>query len=127
MILRRQAALGYSHVPSPLVVVQSFCGMLSRDSCLQLDTRKLHCTSGDVFEDLLAPNEPTAAVLGNARSATDTHCEPVSLNTGRLAAKEAEVERNSKLGNAYTEICQEIFNLESSLSRRRSLSAKLYG
>ena len=31
-----------------------------------------------VFEDLLAPNEPTAACFGNARSVTDTHCEFVS-------------------------------------------------
>ena len=35
-----------------------------------------------------------AACLGNERSVTDTHCELVSLNTGRVAATEEEVERN---------------------------------
>ena len=59
----------------------------------QLDTRNLYRTSGNVFEDLLAPNEPTAAWFGYVRSVTDTHCELVSLNTGRLAAKEEEVEK----------------------------------
>ena len=63
--------------------------------CSQLDTRNLYRTSGNVFEDLLAPNEPTAACLGNGRSVTDTHCELVSLNTGKsCAATEEEVERN---------------------------------
>ena len=62
--------------------------------CSQLDTRNLYRTWGNVFEDLLAPNEPTAACLGNGRNVTDAHCELVSLNTRRLAAKEEEVERN---------------------------------
>ena len=86
--------------------------MLSRDSCLHLDPRNLYGTSGNVFENLHAPNEPTAACFGNARSLTDAHCERVSLNAGRPAAKEEELERHtSKLYNTYTEICQEVFHL----------------
>ena len=67
--------------------------MLSRDSCLQLDTRILYRTSGNVFED---PPAPTAAYFGNARSLTATHCELVSLNTGRSATKVDELERNTQ-------------------------------
>ena len=64
------------------------------ESCLQPDTRNLYGTSGNILEDLSAPNEPTATCFGNARSLTNTHCELVSLNTGRLAAKAVELERN---------------------------------
>ena len=88
----------------------------------------LFVTSGNVFENPLAPDEPTASFFGNvyARSLTATHCELVSLNTGRSVPKMDEQERNGQnLAVTYTEICQEVFNLES-LSCRRSLSAELY-
>ena len=79
---------GLSHVPSHLVIVPSLCGILHWDSWLPLDTRNLYDASGNVFEDIFASNEPTAACFENARGLTDTHHEIVSLNTGRLAAKE---------------------------------------
>ena len=81
-----------SHVPSHLVIDASLCGMLSRNSFLQLDTRNLYGTY--VFEDLLAPNELTAACFGNVRSFLDVYCELVFLNTGRPAAEEEELERH---------------------------------
>ena len=60
-------------------------------------------------------NEPTVDSFRTARSLAATHCEPVSLNTGRLAACTDELERNTqKLGNTYIEICKEVFKLESS-------------
>ena len=37
------------------------------------------------FEDLVARNEPSAAFFGNSRRLAAAQCEPVSLNTGRLA------------------------------------------
>ena len=49
MILRRQAALGYPMFPSHLVIVSSLRGVLSRDSCLQPDTRNFQGTAGHVF------------------------------------------------------------------------------
>ena len=61
MILR-QVALGYSKVISHPLSVPSPGGKLSRDSCLQPDTRNLYGTSGNVFEDPRAPNEPTAVI-----------------------------------------------------------------
>ena len=48
------------------------------------------------FENLSAPKAPTAACFGIARSLTDTHCEPVSLNTGRSVAKNDGSARNSQ-------------------------------
>ena len=62
---------------------------------LRPDTRSLYGSSGHVFEDLPAPNEPTAACSGNARSVADAHCEPVSLNKGRFAARTEELERTT--------------------------------
>ena len=53
-------------------------------------TRNLYGTSGNVFEDLLAPNEPSAS-----RSLASAQCEPVSVNTGRLAARADELERHT--------------------------------
>ena len=96
--------------------------MLSRDACLQPDTRNLCGTSGNVFENPLAPNEPTASCLGNvcARSFSATHCDLASPNTRRSVANMAELERpHSKLCKTCTEICQEVFHLESSLSCRK--------
>ena len=70
--------------------------MHGRDSWQQPDTQNLHGTSGNVFEDPRAPDEPTAARFGNARSLTVTHCERVSLNTGRSVAKGDHLERNTQ-------------------------------
>ena len=87
---------GLSFVPRHPVSIPSPRGMLSRDSCLQPDTRNLYGTSGNVFEDLPAPNEPTAACSGNSRSLAGAQCEPVSLNTGRLAERANEFERHTQ-------------------------------
>ena len=76
--------------------IPSTSGMFSRDSCLEHDTRNFFGSLGNVFEDLPAPNEPTAACFGNARSFTDTHCESVFLNTGRLPARTDELERHTQ-------------------------------
>ena len=87
---------GLAHVPIQPMSVPSPRGMTSRDSCLQPETRSLHGTLGNVFEDLLAPNEPTAACFGNFRSLANTRCEPVPLNTGRLPPRSDELERNTQ-------------------------------
>ena len=89
---------GLSHIPRHPVIVPNTRGMLGRDSSLQPGTRNVHGTSGNVFEDLLAPGEP-AAFSGNSISMASAPCEPVSLTTGRPAAREEELERNT-----YTEI-----------------------
>ena len=108
MILRRQAVLGLSHVPSHSTGIPSPRGRLSRDSCLQ--------------------PEPTAACFGNSRSLADTHREPVSLNTGKLAAQaDAEDTYTQDFAIPAPRFARKFFNLESSLSCRRSLSAELHG
>ena len=85
---------GLSHIPNHPVIVPSPRGMLSRGSSLQPGTRNVYGTSGNVFEDLLAPGEP-AAFSGNSISMASAPCEPVSLTTGRPAAREEELERNA--------------------------------
>ena len=47
------------------------------------------------MENPSEPDEATAACFGNARSLTDTHCELVSLNTGRSVTNVDELERNT--------------------------------
>ena len=89
---------GLSHVPSHPMSIPNRRGMLSRDSCLQPDTRNSFGISGTVFEDLLAER-----------------------------ANELDGEQHSEVCNTHTEICKEVFNWESSLSCRRSLSAELHG
>ena len=70
--------------------------MLSCDSCLQPDTRNSCGISGNVFEDPPAPNEPPAVFFGNSRSLASAPCEPVSLNTGRLADRANELDRKTQ-------------------------------
>ena len=70
--------------------------MNGRDSCLQPNTRNSSGISGNVFEDLPAPSEPSAAFFGNSRSSASAQCEPVSLNTGRLADRVEQLERNTQ-------------------------------
>ena len=119
---------GLSHIPSQPVGIPSLRGMSSLDSCLQPDTRNSFGISGNVFEDLPAPGEPPAALFGNSRSSASAQCEPVSLNKGRFAERANELERAFRKFAIHTpRFCKEVFNLESSISGRRSLSAKLHG
>ena len=90
-----RSSIGLSHVPSQPMGIPSPRGMIRRDSCLQPDTRYSRSISGNVFEDLPAPSEPPAAFFGNSRSTASAQCEPVSLNTGRLADRVNELERNT--------------------------------
>ena len=57
---------------------------------------------GNVFEDPLVPNEPTTVCFGNARSLTGTHCDFVSLNTGRSVAKMDESERDAQYSAIFS-------------------------
>ena len=54
---------GLSYVPSQPVSIPSPRGMISRDSCVQLDTRNSLGTSGDVFEGLVARGEASSAFM----------------------------------------------------------------
>ena len=59
---------GLSHVPSQLTSIPSPRGMVSRNSCLQPDTRNSLGTSGHVFEGLLARGEPSSVLFGKSKS-----------------------------------------------------------
>ena len=88
------SSYGSPHVPSQPMSIPSPCGLISRDSCLQLATRNSCGTSGHFFEDQSAPSELPAAFFGNSRSMASAPCELVSRNKGRLAERPNELERN---------------------------------
>ena len=85
---------GLCHFPSHPVIVPSIRGMVSRDSCLQPDTRNSCDMRGNFFENPSVSNEPTASCPGNvyARSLAATK----HRNTGTPIAKMDELERNTQ-------------------------------
>ena len=115
---------GLSHIPNHDVIFQRPRGLPSRDSCLQFDTRNLFGASGTVFEDPLAPSEPTASCSSNLyeSSLAATHCELVSLNTGRSVAKGDELPRNTHNFAIFTPRFARMFSPWNPTSCRRSLS-----
>ena len=60
-------------------------GLVSRDSCLQPDTRNLLGTSGYVFEGLPARGEPSSALLENSKNLAPFSCRFWPLDTGKIA------------------------------------------
>ena len=77
----------HCHVPSKLVIVPSPFGMLSRDYCQRPDTRDLHGTSGNVFEDPAARIDSETPVLGGllyGRNPVSRYDGSVFSGTGKL-------------------------------------------
>ena len=119
---------GLSHDPSHLVIVPSPRGMLCRDSRLQPDTRNLRYSPGNVSENPLAPDGPTASCPGNVyvrKSYGYTLRTCISKHRKICSESWWNRKKHSTPCNSYTEICQEVFNLDSSLSCRRSTPATL--
>ena len=58
----------------------------------------------DTRNSVLAPNEPSAAFFGNSRCLASAHCEPVSLNTGRLANRAGELKRNNLIFDLHRDL-----------------------
>ena len=56
--------------------------MISRDSCLQSDTRNSTVISGNVFESLLARGEPSSAFFENSKNLASSSCGLKSSDTG---------------------------------------------
>ena len=65
-------------IPSPR-------GIISRDSCLQPDTRNSVGTMGHVFEGLLAPGEPSSAFFENSKNLVSSSCRLKPIDTGKFA------------------------------------------
>ena len=110
---------GLSHVPSQPMSIPSPRGMITLDSCLQLDTRNSLGTSGRVFEYL-------HALFGNSKNLASSSCRLNPIHTGKIA-EQREVSRNETQNcTTPTPRCREVIDLESSVSCRRNLSSKLY-
>ena len=116
---------GLSHVPSQLVSMPSPRVLISRDSCLQPATRNSLGTTGCVFEDLPAPDGPSSALFGISKNLASASCGSVLVDTGRVAERAGVLEReHPESCNTDTTFCQEVFDLESSLSCWGNLSSK---
>ena len=76
---------GLSHVLSHPVSIPSLREMLTRDSCLQVDTRNSFGESANVFEYQPAPNEPSAAFFGYSRTLAATQHRKMCSTSGRIA------------------------------------------
>ena len=63
-------------IPSPR-------GIVSRDSCLQPDTRNSLGTSGHVFEGLPAPSEASSALVENSKNFASASCRSMPSDTGK--------------------------------------------
>ena len=70
---------GLLHVPSQPMSIPIPRGMISRDSCLQLDTLNSLGISVHVFEGLLAPGEPSSAFFENSKNLASS-----SADSGQL-------------------------------------------
>ena len=90
---------GLSHFPGQPTSIPSPIGLVSRDSCLQAGTRNLLGTTGHVFEDLLARDEPSSALFGNSKNWHRLLADPCPTDTGRIAERARLLERPSKLYN----------------------------
>ena len=94
MTLKTASSSGMFHVPSqPL----NSLSMLSRDSCVPLDTRNSWGTSGNVYESLLARRESPSAPLENPRNLTSSSCELRQGNTGKFWNREKERDENRRI------------------------------
>ena len=93
MILRQQETLGYATFP----VILSLFRVLS-ESLAAIPARSLIRGTRVACQEtfLLAPDEPTAACFGNARSLTAAHGEPVFPSAVRPVVRIDELERNTQ-------------------------------
>ena len=78
-----------TRVPSHPVIVPSLCGMLSRDSCLQLDTRNLHGTQETFLKIYLHRMNRQQLVL-EMQDVLYIHIAPGSLQLGILPLMQKE-------------------------------------
>ena len=110
---------GLSHVPSQPMSIASPRGSISRE-----------VLPAAWYAELIGYIRTPAVVFGNSRNLTSAPCVncifEYKQNLLRIREKWIE-KRPSESCNSHTEICKDSFNLESSLSRRIRLSAKLHG
>ena len=91
--LEAASTSGLSHVPTQPMSIPSPRRKISRDSCLQPDTRNSLGTSGHVFEGPPAPGEPSSALFGNSKNLASVSCRSKPIDTGKNCGTEREVLR----------------------------------
>ena len=109
---------GTSHVPSLLVSIPSPRGMLCRDSCLQLTHgtyRVYRATFLKIYLHRIIRQQLVLEIQEIMQRHNASPCLWTCRPSGWIGKK------YSKFCNSCTEICKEVFNLESWLSCRREL------
>ena len=122
-----RAALDYSHIPSQPMSIPSSRGVISRDSCLQHDTRNSSSTSGNFFGSLPARGETPSAIfekfkefgIVSLRIGANWHRQ--NFGTGRRSET-----RTAGSYNTNSSIGQESDDLESIMPCWRNLVSELY-
>ena len=76
---------GMSHVPSQPMSISSLRGMVSRDSCLQPDTRNSMGTSGNVLEGPLARRNHPQHSFEGAKNLASSSCGLKAIGSGKIA------------------------------------------
>ena len=84
---------GLFFVPSQPMSIPSPRGVISRESCLQSDTRKSLGTSGHVFEGLPAPREPSSALFAYSKNWASSSCGLRPTDTGKNALQREGVRK----------------------------------
>ena len=120
--LETASSSGLSHVPSQPMSTPSFRRMISRDSCLQHDTRNSLGTSGHVFEGLSARGEQCSALFQNSKNLASSSCRLKPNDTGKRRSET----RTAKFYNTNSSLCQERRDLEPLFPYKRNSFSKLY-
>ena len=84
---------GLFFVPGQPMSVPSPRGLISRDSCLQSDTRKSLGSARHVFEGLPARGEPSSALFENSKNLASSSFGLRPLDTGNIAEREEGVRK----------------------------------
>ena len=99
---------GVSHVPSQPLSIPSPRGMISRASCLPLDTRSSLGTSGRVFESPPVRDGPSSALFEKSNNLASSSCGLRQRDTGKNYRTGRRLEtRAAGFYNTNSSICQE--------------------
>ena len=125
-IFETASSSGVSHVPSQPLRIPSPRGMICRDSCLPHNTRHSMDTSGNVFEDLPAPEGRSPSFFENPMNSALSSCGLISGNTGSTMRRRRSGTRAAEFSNTDSSFYQESWNLGTFMSYWRNVFSKLY-
>ena len=84
--------------------------MVSRDNCLQLDTRNSLGTAGHVFQSLSARGEPSSAFFENSKNLASSSCRLEPIDTGNIAEQREGPRQRPQNHTMPTPRCARMFS-----------------